>query len=216
MNEFSPETVRAAAAVPEVSESKEPRLLTLSNGIQLKMRSIPPLLYNTAANSIKAPEVPKVYIKDDERFEDNPNDPDYLQAVTAYTLAQRLVMLNLMFLRGTEIVSIPDGLPRPEDDEWIENLEADAKIIGFALEIPRANSRERYLSWMRLFALANAEDLAKAEVAVMRASLTEEEVAEAAETFRSVQERPADNGTADPDNGENGNHLRAIPAGIDY
>jgi len=207
---FNSESIRAAAEVIEDAEKPNDGLLTLSNGVRLKLRTVPPLLLNTVANKFPRPEVPTVYIKDDDRTEENPNDPDYLLALKDYERKQQEGMVNLLLGRGTQLVFVPDGLQRPEEDGWLEE-------VGEYVDVPSGTTTQRYLSWLRFYALGANEDLVMVTTAVMRMTgLTEGEVAEAAEAFQGASERPANNGTSAPEPDSYRDRVPAASAGPGY
>lgn len=193
----------AAVAAATASDARRERRkrLTLTNGIVLYYKAVPGDVILAASNAVKAPEVPRVPIPDTDRTEENPNDPAYVKALEDYSLTVMRAQLTTALLVGTEIAEVPDGLYRPEDDEWIDHIEsaweATAEATGSTVErrIRREPAKARYLEWLRLYAITDAVDTFLVNrVLLSGVSLSEEEVAAAAETFRRSLVRPADNG----------------------
>ena len=174
----------AAVAAVEASRRKPPDSLTLSNGIVLRLKPVPPYLVRQATMNVERPKVPTVFIPDKERDEENPNDPAYIDALLEYTQDTADAANNAVILAGTEIESVPEGLFWPQDDGWLEVLE----FLG--VEVERESKLGRYLDWMRFYALSTKSDLS----AIWRAQrdrigLTEEEVGAAAASFPNRAER---------------------------
>lgn len=169
----------AAEVVAAVEDGEEKDRVTLSNGIVLKLRPVPPLAIREIAVRFAPPPVPVVWIADKERDEPNPNDPDYLAAMTRYLQDQTYRVADVSMALGTAVESVPEFMERPESDGWIEPLEA----VG--LVIDRDNRHKRYLAWLRLYAVTSNADLTRVMRGVtMLAGVTEEEVQRAVRAFR--------------------------------
>lgn len=184
--------VRAAAqtAAAQINghEPDMPSEVVLENGVILKFKPFPAELVRRAAQRLAVPEVPRVMNEDKGREEDNPNDPKYLQAVAEHTQESWSTGVNVMIALGTEVSHVPDGLYRPEDEAWI----ADCKYFG--VEVEAEDDRARYISWVQLYAVSGGGDWMKVLLPLIkRAGLTEEEVAQAVQSFRSGKVRGADN-----------------------
>jgi hypothetical protein len=210
-NTIEAETVRmAAAAIENEAATEQSDILTLSNGIQLKLRKIPSLLLLSVSSAIEEPEIPQAFIEDDQRWEANPNDPDYLKALRLFKLKEREANIKFLLGRGTQLLSVPEGKQKPEDDGWLEELREYQ-------DIPADNPTQRYISWVRFYALEEDADLVKATVAVMRMTgVMEDEVATAIESFRSGTVRQANNGSSAPDSSTNGNNVPVASARPGY
>lgn len=179
------ESINAAAEVVESIESKaRPDKLTLSNGIVLKLKAVPPLAMREAAISVPQPKPPVVFMESLGRTEENPNDPDYLRAVTRWENDQVFRVADVLMLLGTSVESVPEGFERPEDSEWFEQLE----VLGLAVD--GSNRHKRYLAWLRMYAFASERDIAAAMAAITSLSgTTEVEVQRAAAAFRNNSRR---------------------------
>lgn len=169
----------AAEVVAAVVDGEEKDRVTLSNGIVLKLRPVPPLAIREIALRFAPPPVPVVWIGDKERSEPNPNDPDYLAAMTRYTNDQIYRVADVSISLGTAVESVPDYLERPEADGWIDELEA----VGITVD--RENRHKRYLAWLRYYAINSTADLTRVMRGVtLLAGVTEEEVQRAVRAFR--------------------------------
>lgn len=188
-SEIQSEAIKAAGKAAKREPNSLPREINLSNGIVLKVRPMPPMLLNSVANSIPEPEVPKVFMEDKGREEPNPNHPDYIKAVAEYNSKVAMATMNLIFYACTSIKEIPDGLLKPEDDDWVE-MATMAKI-----SFDREDKAERYIAWLRCYALETISDLNQAQtIPLQLAGITESEVQEAVDAFRSGEGRDSDNG----------------------
>jgi hypothetical protein len=106
-----------------------------------------------ALEALVEPEVPKVYIVDKETEEENPSDPDYLEAFRAYQIKRGTLMQEVSLAKGTEIKSLPEGVVGPDDDSWID----DAEFLG--IKITNKDSKiARHLQWL-YFQLVDINEL---------------------------------------------------------
>ena len=93
--------------------------VTLSTGVRVRLRPIPPGTMQEAGASITPPRVPVWINPDKNREEPNPNDPDYLAALENYGRQRHQVIEEVAFMFGLELV---DGVP-DMGDEWERNLQ---------------------------------------------------------------------------------------------
>ncbi len=158
-------------------------LVTLSNGIRLRCKPVPPLLLDHVSQQMPEPMPPqvKIVIEDrEDRWEENPDDPEYLASLQRWKRQSNMAAINAMLLVGTEAERVPNGYFMPEDNGWLDIL----KTIGINVEFE--NAAERYLAWLKLSALAETKDIGKiTEVVGSSLGIKEEDVARAAETFQS-------------------------------
>jgi hypothetical protein len=203
----STEAIRAAAKVAEArGDAGERGLVTLSNGVVLKCSPIPPLLLRLAGSEIEAPAVPTFLNEAKGREEENPEDPDYKRALLDHRLRVGDAAMNIMLAVGTSIEHIPDGVSKPEDDDWIDTL----KSAGISVE--HATPKARYISWLRMYAVATTEDLNSLTRAVGEtASVKEEDVALAAESFPGEEARGADSQPTVASSGRDGRDVHPSP-----
>lgn len=177
------ETIEQAArraAIDAVAEDMSPPgCVTLSNGIVLKIKSVPPLLIRRALMQLRKPEPPTVFLEEKGRDEPNPNDPRYLDALDQWIEAQNTAALNVMLLCGTAVESVPDDVPAHTSDDWIE------KLAALDITVNVSNQAARYLTWLQTVACESSEDLQLLGSAVGRSSgLMEGDVNRAVDSFR--------------------------------
>jgi hypothetical protein len=183
------EAARAATAAAAAQENGAlPSELILSNGIVLSLRPIPPGIIERAIARLERPKVPKITLKDKGVEEENPNDPEYLDALAIRERKVIETSTNVMLLVGTAIKSIPDGLCGP-NDSWL-----DTEMLSYlGVEAEMKTKYDRYLSWLNLYGLACQEDVLVVLSAVTKmAGLGEEDVQAAVSRFRSRKTRRTD------------------------
>src|SRR3990167_1668538 len=115
--------IDAAVKVVE-GQSQEQDFVALSNGIRLRCKSVPILTVRYALTAIKKPEPPIVHNEEKGRSEAWEGDPAYQAELSRWEEHIGETSLNVMIMLGTEIDKIPEGVYHPEDDEWVETLEA--------------------------------------------------------------------------------------------
>ena len=155
-------TDAAAGAVALAQGRKRIERWTLSTGVVLRFRPVPPVFLDRARQAVPVPQVPRTYIEAKGVEVLNPNHPDYIAALRLYDEQLVLAAWRAAAMLGTEVESLPDGFPGPEDDRWIEQLEA-ALPEGEELDVQRevTNERQRnarYYDWLRLYAFGSEED----------------------------------------------------------
>lgn len=198
------QSIRAASAAAKRAESQRNigSEVSLSNGIKLKFKAIPPMLLNSIGQAIPMPKIPKVWLEDKQREEENPNHPDYIQAIADRNNLVAKATMDLILYACVEVVDVPDGLIKEEDESW--HVMARMASIDFNKDDPI----ERKLAWFRTYAIANMDDMNKVQtVPMMLAGLLEGEVAEAMEGFRGGEERGADSDIPTLEPAQNGNHV---------
>lgn len=179
------EAIEAAAAAVEEHAKPVNNTLRLTNGIVLKLKSVPPFLIRQAARNLVPPEIPMADVGKG-RVEPNPDDPIYLQKLEEYGQLTTDVGLNVTIAAGTEIQSLPDSIPSPEDDSWLELL----GILGVEVDVSRPVAR--YLAWARYVAITDIKDIALLMGAVSGGiGMTEEEVEATVHSFRNRAARRA-------------------------
>lgn len=175
---------------PTVAAVAERDTFTTQGGVVFRIRPVPPMLLMEARKrfSHKEPRVPKVYIEDKETHEDNPNDPDYIEAREQFLMEIAEVGNAVLLMRGTELISKPARVEGPDDVNWAQDL-----LETLELDIPPVGTRKRYLCWVKFVALATNRDYQGVVTAINEASggTSEEEVAEAQASFRAGEGRVA-------------------------
>lgn len=162
------------------------------SGIELRLKKVSRFIVTEVGKKILMPKVPVVYIEDKERMEENPNDPDYRQALIAAQNERGALIVTSVVALGTEVARLPEGIAGPLDDEWIEVLE------GVDLEIDRKNQRLRYAAWLKYIALPDGPEFDALITKVFRFSglTAEADVKDASDAFPSDEEQHTNNGRA--------------------
>lgn len=166
--------------------AREPRQITLSNGIVLEIRRIPAQMMRRALTAVKRPQVPTVDVGGGAT-EENPDDPDYQAAIEAFHNKRMEVITEVLKVAGTRVASVPEGIEGPDGDEWLEQ----ARAIG--LEPDVSSPLKRYREWLDLCALeAQSDTVTVVAMTMMRYGLMEQEVVETMAWFRSRAQRGID------------------------
>ena len=104
---------------------------------------------------------PPTFIDERTQFEiENLDHPDYKSAITDYETRLTEAVMNFFILIGTEIVSVPEGVERIEDEGWVKMLER------VNIETEPDDENWRYLNWFLTVAAPSPDDLQKLQEAV--------------------------------------------------
>jgi len=167
---------KVVQVLDEVDKPQD-NMIELSTGVILRGKQAPPMTLITIMGAFPRPKPPVVLIKDMGREMENPDDPDYLERVKAWGTEQSNVMLSALILSGTELVSKPDDMPGPDDQEWMDEYEL------YGLSMHRENPSWRYLRWVQHKAAVTADDIKQIMAVVGRLSGIPEKAVESAEQF---------------------------------
>lgn len=161
------------------------------NGIKFKMKKVSKLLILDASKRILIPKPPKVYIEEKQRTEENPNDPDYVEALAEANYNKAMVVVNAYVALGTKPIEVPEDIEPLASDSWIEAI----KELG--VDEPKSE-RARYLYWCKYISLGD-EGINELVTAVMRFSgvTLETDVKQAADSFRGNETGNTDSGVRD-------------------
>lgn len=156
---------------------------TVRVGLKFKLRKMSRMALVEAQERLKEPKVPTVYIKDDDRYDPNPNDPDYVDALRDYIYNRNVLIICTCVALGTDLLEVGLDTDKPTDTDWIDQL----AVTGFE---PPANKWAKYVSWVRLYAL-DAEEIVELINSVQRFNgfTREADVETAVDTFPSEPER---------------------------
>jgi hypothetical protein len=173
----------------EKRERGEEEVVTLSTGVELRIRSVPKNFLYAVTNRFERPKIPTYFNEGKGREEENPDYPDYQDAVEKYIAEIANASNDVVLLRGTQIEKIPEGFPGPDSEQWIEEMEA--------LDLPMINnSRARYLAWIKGMAAPLDGDVTLIMEEVGRLTgVTEADAADAAARFRRLKGRDFDRET---------------------
>lgn len=183
----------AEATAREAEANATVRTYTCSTGIVLNIRAVPPRVRTDAMANVPRPKVPKVWIESLGREEENPDDPQYAADLIAWRDEEMRRSFQITFALGTSVNTVPEGYFRPEQDEWIDEIEAVAELNGVESSVRRAPEKARYIDWLMYYALGNEEDHAILTTILYSVSLvTEGALAQAIASFRRLTEQRAD------------------------
>lgn len=157
-------------------------------GTKLKLFSVSSQLVSDAMAKVTPPSVPKYWNDRQERELENPMDPGYVSAVQAFEMRRNTIIVNIYLVMGTTLKSVADGMYKPNDNEWSD----DINEIAGELEVPETG-RTRYLCWLKYYALTD-NDIGDVIQKIQRLSgiVTEKEVDEAVIHFPGDAERGTD------------------------
>lgn len=139
----------------------DPDLIEMDSGVILRAKVVPILLIRKLETQFTEPKVPRVYLEEKERWEYNPQDPEYLRDMEEWEAKKNNAYLGVFAAYGTEIESIPSGTPGVMDDSWAEEF---SPIYGE--DIPDQYNKKRYLAWLECVAIHTAKDLNRISDAV--------------------------------------------------
>ncbi len=175
MNDNREKTVVKAVREAKVTPNS---LVTLSNGVTLRTKRVPNMIFLDITRKFRAPKVPKFMNEDIGREEDNPNDPEYIEAYNQYQADIASSIVDTMLLLGTEFVSAPKDIDPPSGKKWSSKL----KVLGIDSGDDESLA---YLQWIKYYAAAEDTDINAIVAAVGRLSgVSEEDVADAVDQFR--------------------------------
>lgn len=172
-----------SADLVEKALDKGEGIFELSSGVKLKTKdTINPSIIIDILSELesKRPEPPVVYIQAIDRDEVNLDDPRYIDRLQRWETVSAGRIADALILTGTEIEFIPEGIEKPEDDEWLEVLNA----LGFRLN--RNSKPARYLAWVKHVAIIDQHDWEAITDNVGRqAGVTEADVKRAQGSFQT-------------------------------
>lgn len=183
--------------------------ITVSTGVKFRLKR--PALFAVQAvekqMEPQRPAIPVVFVEAKGRQEENPLDPAYLAAMTRFQSAVVERQYDAVLATGTVVESVPDGVPSQDDETWVEMLDA----IGITVA---AGKTARYLQWVKYVAAPSGHDLQLLLPALLKLlGATEDEVAEAVDTFRGGPERDTDPPVSRNGAGSHGDNVAAVATG---
>ena len=163
----------------------EKNLITLSSGVRVRIHSVSGWLVDDVKTRVKNPPVPIWHNPDNDRDEENPIDPNYLEALREANQKRWDAWFDTLVLFGMELV---DGMP--EDDTWLHKLRRLEKLghidlTAYDLDDPV----DREFMYKRRIAIGNATDFVHVQ---QMSSVTQEDVAKATDSFPGDSEGSAD------------------------
>lgn len=165
----------------ERAGQKSDNTITLSSGVVLRGKQIPPVTMIQVMAAFPRPTPPVVFIETMGREMENKDDPDYLERLKQWKVENGNATLNAMIMLGTELVSKPKGMPGPrpgpKEKDWLE----DYRLLG--VSVYPTNDNWRYLTWVTFKALVSENDVELLKKVVGRLSGIPEVDVKAAESF---------------------------------
>lgn len=189
------------AATDTIREPEDPSVFTSSAGLKLRIKKVSPFIIAEARRKLRAPRVPSVFNEDKGRNEENPNDPDYLEAVQNYQFDASMLAQRVYFILGTEVVSVPKGMHTYDSPMWADEILAAYDELDIPAEGPR-----RYHAWLKFYAIPSDEDQGLLLRAILNlgGATMEADVQQAQKSFRPPEERDTSDGVSATDSGARG------------
>jgi len=156
------------------------------NGVELRLKQVPDQFVFDAQARLKPPKVPSVYISEKDRVEENPNHPDYKNALDEYRTKQNQVVFNTYFVLGITVISLPDDVPPLESSDWVDTLQGSLYgLDGVQVDIPD-NGPGRKLAWVKYVLLPTMEEqgIIIPKIAALSGGTVAAEVELAVDSFR--------------------------------
>jgi hypothetical protein len=155
---------------------------TTTTGYEIKIRNVPHLVMEKAANKIPVPVVPTYFNESKKEIQENPNDPEYIEALQNYEDLRQQAMFDAMISFGVQT-----GAKPPHKNTLKKELkEMDEAIGGGLLDGYNLDSdRDLDILWKRYYVLGAAVDL----MSVQKYAVVQwEAVRKALESFRTSEE----------------------------
>lgn len=167
-------------------------IITLSSGVRIDTKPVPPWAIREALINLKEPEPPLVLIEEKGREEPNFSDPDYLSALSDFRSQQGMISIDLAIAMGTVVVEVPDGIPILESDEWIDSLIDLAVISDERAKKIRFNKTQRKLAWFKFIVMGSDDDIPRIMSGnVLKMMVKERDVESAMRSFPNRAQRRA-------------------------
>lgn len=155
---------RVAKSMDEVNAGESDNLVELSSGVVLEVHQANPSMLIQIMTRERRPEPPTVLIEKANKYIENPDDPDYIARVKAWEMNYNSALLFALIGLGTKIHTKPKGMPGPESDEWIRDIET------FGLKSFPESKAWRYTQWVLSVAAPLDTDTQKIGAAVRKLS----------------------------------------------
>lgn len=149
------ETIQLALMDIENHEEGQDGLVHLSSGVTLKLKKVPILRIQEIVRRFKYPDPPRFYDEDKKRWYENPDHPDYIARKEEVDGERGLAVIDAVAALGTELHTVPEGFQRPEDNDWIDELE----FLG--IEVKKESKLARYHAWIKFVAIIDMDDMTK-------------------------------------------------------
>lgn len=128
----------------------EPGVITLSNGVVLKIKAVSKEAYLDVLARFEEPR-PPIALTQKGRKEANPNDPEYKRQLQQYRVNLARGITLAVYAMGVELISVPDGVRGPFDEDWLEELRLSGLASG-------TSERAMVMDWLRHYAAKSTLD----------------------------------------------------------
>lgn len=174
--------INGVPIIPQLDFTK--RRCILENGIVLGVKPVPQTILRRVAGAIPEPPVPIVTL-DDGTEQEWPGDPDYDKALEACYTARIEAAVEKLYVLGSFVESVPEGMYGPLDDRWIE------EFASVGITVDTSTGLKRYSEWLSTYALTTAADQSALYMhCVAACGVLDWEVTKAINYFRSRTVRP--------------------------
>jgi len=185
----------AVEAVTDIEEAPKRQAVDhvkFANGVVIGIKLVNRNVVTKAADRVVRPTIPKFFNPDQDREEENPNHPDYVDAMMKYRNDRQEAIYNASFILGTYPKYIPEGIPGPEDDGWAEEL----LFVGAIDPETMDNKYARYLAWLTMYVMVGDDDPLNLLIAITsQLGIQEADVQDAVAGFPDNSEGDADPGS---------------------
>lgn len=163
---------------------KTDTITTLSTGVKAIIRPVPTYLIDKMVGEIVEPKPPKKFDEKKQREEENPFDPEYLEAIDEANRQRGLVTMEAMIMWGIELVE-----PIPDLDDWLPKLKWMAKRSALDLdEYDLEDPLDLEFVYKALIATSGVDLM----LVTMKSGMQNEEVELAMRGFRGDEEPDTD------------------------
>lgn len=156
-------------------------VVTLSNGVKLEVKAVPSFVIKRIQDQLspERPVVPTVYLKDQDRTIEVPENPDYQRTLLEYEGKVVEAIYDAAIILGTKPLEVPEGVQKITDTEWADDL----NLVGVTVPV---DGKARYLAWVKFYACQVTTDMQTILAAINKSiGVTEAEAAKAADLFRN-------------------------------
>lgn len=143
------------AVIKTGKKTEENPTITLSTGVVLRLKRVSFMRIQSIVAQFPDPEVPLIEDKERDRVIRNPNAPFYLAQKAEREAERMMAVVDAIAVFGTDIEFVPDDLPKPTENSWIEELE----FVN--IHVDRESDLARKLNWIKYVAVRDPEDLVR-------------------------------------------------------
>lgn len=155
--------------------------ITLASGVRARIRPVSAKLLDAVARTVPEPEVPKQFVESVGREEENPLHPAYLRAIEEANHLRGTRTTEALMLFGVDLLD-----PIPPDEEWLPKLRyLEGRGMLNLEDYDFSDQTEKELCYKSFIAITGPDLV----LVTMASGLTEQEVADAEDSFQRPQAR---------------------------